>query len=228
MLKYLSATLAIAVGVVLITFYLPIFKVKDILISQQSNCLPENTLSLDLGVSDKNLLTFNTNTQGQNITAKYSCAKSVKVTKQFPNKLKIEVKTKQTIAQIEGSELFLTEEGDITGEPISQNLPKFFLPEKISLMQAGGKFTDPQVLFALNLTSLLLKSDFSPSSVRILEAPDIAVYDAKGIIAIFSQRNSADIQVDSLQSVLAKAKIDATKIAKIDLRFQKPVIEVKK
>ena len=73
-----------------------------------------------------------------------------------------------------------------------------------------------------NLPTIFLP--FTPQNIRIVDGGDVAVYDTTGVIALFLPTKDATLQVDSLQAILAHSKIDEAKIAKIDLRFDKPVI----
>ncbi len=82
-------------------------------------------------------------------------------------------------------------------------------------------------IFEINLASQLSRSDFSVSSIRIIENQTVAAYNFQDAVALFSPNKSLALQVDSLQQVLAKAKIDATKIQKIDLRYDNPTIVFK-
>ncbi|MBI2598847.1 hypothetical protein HYW40_01330 [Candidatus Curtissbacteria bacterium] len=131
----------------------------------------------------------------------------------------------EPVVQIEGTNLYLSKDGKIL-DGVTAKLPVLFLPKDIKIA-AGQMLTDPQVLFAAKIAGILEKSDFAAASVRLLDSHDIAVYNPQSAVAIFSQNKDLNLQIDSLQKVLAKAKIDATKIAKIDLRFDKPVVTFK-
>ena len=212
--------------VVSILIYAQIFKIKKINFKDDNNCINSQVLNKELGINGKNLIVFNTNSLINKIKENYSCVDQVKVSKKYPNFIDIEIQTKEPIVLVEGTQLTLREDGLISEQGSLKNLPKIFLPETIKA-QAGAKIENPQVSFALKTTRELLKSDFTPTAIRILKPPDIAIYDSKGTIVLFSQEKAVDIQVDSLQSVFAKAKIDPTKIAKIDLRFENPVVTTK-
>ncbi len=127
--------------------------------------------------------------------------------------------------QIEGTNLYLAENGQVLDRASSKK-PLLYLDKNIKV-QAGQKITDQQILFAVKIATGLTKSDFTAASIRLLDSRDIAVYSPQDAIAVFSSDKDANLQIDSLQQVLAKAKIDATKISKIDLRFDKPVIVFK-
>lgn len=131
----------------------------------------------------------------------------------------------QAVLAVEGKNLYLSENGLVLDKSASSKPPLFLL--KDTKLTPGQKVEDRQILFAVSLAEQLSKSDFSVAGVRLLESGDVAVYSPGDSIALFSENKDQSMQVDSLQRVLAKAKIDATKITKIDLRFDKPVITFK-
>ncbi|MDO8487595.1 MAG: hypothetical protein Q7S45_04825 [Candidatus Curtissbacteria bacterium] len=131
----------------------------------------------------------------------------------------------EPVVQIEGTDLYLAENGEVVARSGSKK-PLLYLDKNIKFA-AGQKITQGQILFAAKIAAGLIKSDFTVATIRLLDSRDIAVYNPQDAIAVFSSNKDANLQIDSLQQVLAKAKIDATKIVKIDLRFDKPVIAFK-
>ncbi len=131
----------------------------------------------------------------------------------------------QSVVQIDGTNLSLAQNGTVLPKTNSKD-PVLFLSKNTKLKQ-GDKVTDPQTLFAVNIAAQIAKSDFSAAGIRLLDLGDVAVYNTQNAIAIFTSRKDLSAQIDSLQQVLAKAKIDATKISKIDLRYNLPVITFK-
>lgn len=129
------------------------------------------------------------------------------------------------VAQIANTQFSVTIEGDIIPST-SDGLTLLFLPQEAS-PQAGQKLEDAASKFAIKLAELLKKSDFHATSIRILSADNILAYDQKQTIAHFSAQKDAKNQVSTLQQVLAEARIGDDKIAKIDLRFENPVISEK-
>ena len=212
--------------IIFIAIFSPFLKIKKVVFKDENNCLASQSEDKNLNLFGKNILTLNSDVLAKNIKEKYSCTDQAKIKKNYPSTITIEITTKKPVAIIEGTEFSIREDGFVSDQQNTKDLPKIFLPETIKA-QAGSKITDPIVTFTLKITSELQKSDFTPTSIRILNPPDIAIYDSKGTIVLFTQEKTAEIQVDSLQSVFAKAKIDPTKIAKIDLRFEKPVITTK-
>lgn len=206
-----------------IFIYSPLFRLNNIQVNDENNCLSANSIENQQKIMGKNLIFLNTAKLEKNISEKNICVTKIKLQKKYPNSISVILESESAVALIEGTDLAVREDGFISQANLAKNLPKIFLNEKIKA-EAGQKITDTQTIFAITLTKKLEKTDFIPTNVRILTPPDIAIYDQKGTTVLFSQEKDADSQVDSLQSIFAKAKIDATKIAKIDLRFEKPVI----
>ena len=214
--------MAIVVAVVIAILFSPVFKIKSIEFNAQ-NCISDKNQLEKYQVLGKNILLFKSDELSYNLKNDFSCIDQIKITKALPAKLKIEIGVQKPIAKIEGKDLVLTKDGAISTSVQTENLPTIFLPSE-TFLQEGQKVNDATTLFALDVIAQLQKSDFTPQNIRIVEEGDVAVYDTTGLIALFSSLKPASIQVDSLQQVLAKAKIDEAKIAKIDLRFDKPVI----
>ena len=131
----------------------------------------------------------------------------------------------QIVAQIANTNFAIDTEGKIVPKA-SDNLAQLFLPQESS-PEAGQKLEDQTTTFAIKLVGLLEKSDFHATSIRIISADNILAYDQKQTIAHFSAQKDAKVQVNTLQRVLAEARIGDDKIAKIDLRFENPVISNK-
>ncbi len=223
MLKVLAALVVLSTAVYVI-FFSPIFKIKSIDLGGQQNCLYQQEQLEKYHLIGKNLLTISSSNLSQNLRSDFSCIDQIKVEKSFPSTLKIEITTQEPIVKIEGSDLVINKNGIVSKTAQSKSLPTIFLPSGV---QTDQKITDHATLFAIDIAAQLEKTDFVPQNVRIVEGGDVAVYNTQGTIALFSSAKSANAQVDSLQFALGRAKIEPTKISKIDLRFDKPVISAK-
>jgi uncharacterized protein YcfL len=60
--------------------------------------------------------------------------------------------------------------------------------------------------------------------VRLVSPREIEIWLDNDILVLFNLENDIDFQLDSLQLILSRAKIEGKTIKKIDLRFDKPVI----
>lgn len=196
---------------------LTLFTVKNVSLSPQS-CIGEN----DLELTGKFIWGIDPSSVEAALKERFACLDQAKIAKLYPAKLVVSVVTKIPSLAIADTNLGITPEGlVVTGS--QADLPQLFMPQAPQLIP-GQKVIDGKILFAAGTTHLLSKTDFLPQTVRILADGDLAVYDKDDTVAIFSLKKEKEEQVDSLQQVLAAAKIDGAKIAKIDLRFDKPVV----
>ena len=208
--------------IVFVLFYLPFFKVQKIDISQNQDCLKTQDV-FDALQNSKNLFFISKRKLEDTLKSKYSCIGTLEVKKIFPSKLQVNIVLKEPVVKIEGTSLMITDDGQVVEGTLAKDKPILFLPSEVKVV-LGQKISQQAIIFAVGITSKLLKSDFLPVNVRITGHDDVAIYNQQGQLAIFSSKKDKEEQVDSLQQVISKAKIDSAKIAKIDLRFDKPVI----
>jgi len=204
-----------------------LFRLKTYNISNNTTCLPQDNLLQDLEVFHKNIFFLNTEQLVEKIKLKYPCVRESKIRKVLPSKVEISLELDEPVAKIGSKNLVITSEGLVIGaKEEDKNLPLLDF-EKANDTENGQRVSDEVVLFALKVTHALLKTDYSVQSVRVIDSNTIAAYARNDLLAIFSKNKNEFLQVDSLQQVLARTKIDESKISKIDLRFDKPVIEYK-
>lgn len=222
MAKFL-VVIVVLVALVSGVLFSPIFKIKSAAFAKDQSCLNNSSQLEKFDVFGKNIFLFNSQNLAKDLKMEFACIDTVNIQKVLPSKLDFDIVAKQPVAKIEGTSLAATKDGLIVESPKQTQVPTIFLSYD-KYAQVAGKIVDEKVLFALQVAASLIKSDFVPQNIRILDLGDVAVYGNYNIVAIFSSSKDADVQLDSLQSVLARSKIDAAKIAKIDLRFDNPVI----
>lgn len=193
-------------------------QVRKVEIDKSASCINEKII---VELKGKNLLLINSNKIKEEIKNQSPCIKEIAIKKIFPQKLRLTIDTQKEVAKIENSSLAITENGLVITQT-DPNLPTIYSGKSVGITQ-GQTVSDPDLLQGLKISGILSKSDFNAQSIRVVDG-DIAFYDVNGLIVLFSKSQDPKIQVDSLQQVLAKTKIDASKIAKIDLRFMQPVV----
>lgn len=200
-----------------------IFIVKNVTVSEKDACVERENLINEAGILKKSVFLINAGTISNHLLKKFKCLENVEVLIQIPSSVEIKYYGVKPVARVDSSNLFLTSGGlAIIAQTSENNLPVFFLPQGIEVSE-GAKITDPNSILALEIINLLLKSDFIPTNVRIVN-DSITVYNQQDTVVIFSTKKKAETQSDSLQKVLAKVKMEPKKISKIDLRFDDPII----
>lgn len=212
------------VGVVLIFLFLfsYIFTVKNISIHTDYPCVTEEEVNSQITIKGQSLFLIQKNQISEQILKKISCIEKVDLKTKLPSTLEISYSGKNPVARVDSSDIFLTASGLAISVSHVQNLPTIFPPEGFQA-SVGTNISDPEMLTALKIVNSLSKSDFVPTNVRIVN-DSITVYNQQDSVVIFSTKKQAEIQTDSLQKVLAKAKIESKKISKIDMRFDNPII----
>lgn len=208
-----------------IFFPSPLLKVRNIQISQEKDCLKSDDV-LDL---TKNQIIFFLDTQKieNELKTKFPCIFEISLQKNLPSILKVNLSEDKIVAKVNGTNFYLTLKGEILETNTKHNLPLIFLPQDYK-NEKNTKISDPTILMSLYLLSSLAKTDFTATNLRFLGNGQIAVYNQKGTIAVFSPQKDRNQQLDSLQQVLTAAKIDQAKISKIDLRYNNPIVEYRK
>lgn len=218
---YLAITMVAATALLVLSN--KIFAITKI--EAANSCVTSESLAKDTKILGRNIIFINQNGLKDQIKKRYNCAADIKISKKLPNTLQVAVANFEPSVQIEGTNLYLAVNGQVTDSAGSQK-PILYLTKSIAVAK-NQKVTDKQTVYAAQIAAGLTKSDFNIASIRLLDSGEIAVYSPQDAIAVFSSDKDLNLQIDSLQQVLAKAKIDATKINKIDLRFDKPVITFK-
>lgn len=219
-LSVLVVILTLAVGTILS----PIFRIKNIDIPEKG-CLPPDEVKTDILAKKPNIIFFRAKDAENKILKTYSCITYVKLQKIFPSTVKIDFQSENPLATIDGTNLALTSAKKII-EHRENNLPKIFGASQENPPK-GSDLKDPQLSFVIDALIDLHNSDFIVNSIRIISPDNIVVYNQNDAIAIFSANLDLEKQLNSLQQVLTKSRIDATKIRKVDLRFDKPVVAFK-
>lgn len=214
----LALTLMLIVPAVLV--FSPLFLVKNIRINQKENCArSEAVQELFTG---KNIIFVTSDTVSKTVREKYSCATSVSSKKELPGTLEINIGVSEVVVKVADTDFFLTQQGSVKRGDYDSK-PTLHLLEANSLTE-NSQITNENILNGLKIAAGLTKVDFVADNLRQIDENSFAAYNQSDQAVIFSSKKDPNLQLDSLQFVLSKAKIDGTKIAKIDLRFDKPVI----
>lgn len=79
--------------------------------------------------------------------------------------------------------------------------------------------------FKEQISSKIDPETFTIAEVREVDDFTLAVTSQNNIVALFSSQSDVESQISSLQTILAKSRIESKQVKKIDLRFNKTVVE---
>jgi len=177
----------------------------------------------------KNLLFFPSQKLKEEIKENFPQTGELKIKKKIFNTLSFELQSKKPVVALAielpgGLFYWLDEEGIVLSKiDKSHDLPLIFLKDD-PVLEVGQtfKYGNNQNLMSLviGLKMHLLES----KTIRLVSPREIEVWLEDGALILFNGEKDVNIQLDSLQLILSRAKIEGKTIKKIDLRFDKPVI----
>jgi hypothetical protein len=162
----------------------------------------------------------------------------------LPNKLVFELERRKEVAVLgfelkledkettsSGKPIFETtkdfflvdEEGVVVKKENNNLLPLILLSEELNL-NIGQKVPKKEIVEAIKFLTNLRLNLLEPKVAKITSPYSLSVWLEDGKEALFSLKKEIQVQVDSLQFILSRSKIEGRKIKKIDLRFDKPVV----
>lgn len=157
----------------------------------------------------------------------------IKITKTFPDKLVIEVKEEASIAVLKATDgyFILGKEGKIlkkNKKTYENNLPiiNFYQPFYYSLFSVGEKITNQEILSALFLIEKLNRIQIIPQTVDI-NSFNMLIFNLGEEKIFFDGNKDLDKQYEEFKVLIKKLKIQGIEYRVIDMRFNKPIIQLK-
>ncbi|MBI3341797.1 hypothetical protein HY024_01610 [Candidatus Curtissbacteria bacterium] len=226
MSKMLPVLVIIGVLITIFIFLFDFLDFKNFNIQSEKDCITTQQATEIIKAQKPNLLFINKAEILNALRNKYHCVENANFEASFPT-LNIQIKNNLLVARLGDTNIYVNSNLRTMqqGTP-SASVPTLY-PQDTVPPKPNQTISDKLTVFALNLIKALKDSDFTINNVRVLDAQNIIVYNPQNAIAVFSSQVDLKNQINSLQSVIAKSRIDATKISKIDLRFDKPVVVFK-
>lgn len=211
-------------------FTLQELKLQRVRCSMSSgNTCPAPIIAQLESLTNHSLLTLDLAMLRDQIYAVYPQVSRIDIQSRFPQELHVNIHTKANAAALktgpETTALVVASDNTIT-ELTDQPNPDYpvILYAQAEKFAVGETITDQAALFSLSLASTLKEGFISFSQVKIQDPETITVQLDEGFTAVFSSALDVSRQVNTLQLILSKAKIDQTTPI-IDLRFKQPVLK---
>lgn len=214
-------------------------------ISCQPPCQSDVQSQLTSLTEGKNILFLSSKVISQKVLETFLIVKEAKIKKRLPNKLVYEFKIKEPqvalifevplespkVASDSSKPEFLTtgeflivdSEGVLLEKAESSNLPLLLLKGLLDL-QVGQKVDQEEILITLKIIRDLKLALFEPKLGKIVFDRTLEIWLSDNLEVFFSLMKEEKPQLDSLQFIFSRAKIEGKKIKKVDLRFDKPVV----
>jgi len=220
-----------------------IFSIQRININGNTPCIQDYKILQTDKLKGQNIFLIDKKEFAADIQNKYICVGDIKIIKQFPNSIQIEILGRQpkiTIINVnnEASEsaiilnnldasafsperlpekdsFLVDNEGVVFSNSQRDDLPKVYFQNNAEL---GQKIPIQKILEILNKIKI-----FGLTPIASLLTPENNYFVYSNPKIYFDLKGNLEFQLASLQLILKTAKID-TNIEFIDLRFDKPVI----
>lgn len=210
----------------------------------ETSCSSEVEKELGRLASGKNILFISRKEFKKEVLKKELMFKDVKIFVRLPDEVIFEFKKREPEAAVvvqsgienkQASESakpeFLTTEdffivdrdGVILAKEKKSDLPLVLVTTTIEA-KIGERINQDELLKAVELLADLRLNLLEPKLVRLLSGRSMEVWFKDNITSVFSGKKNLKNQLDSLQLIFSRAKIEGRKIKRVDLRFDKPVV----
>lgn len=237
----------------ILTFFLirsNIFTIKTVDVRlEKIACGDSNQIKDSSKALGQNFFLINSAKIESDLKKNYLCIKAVKISRYFPNKIKLQVfgrepyvilvvlKTEEATSsatlnqfiEASGSAIISFEQGEIEnfvidGEGIiySQNIDQINIPK--IYFPDDIKVESDLLKDVLKILERVKTFDLDTKEVKIYQRSILLVNAMPRVI--FKLDANIDTQLASLQLILAQAKIDEANLEFIDLRFDKPIVRL--
>lgn len=204
------------------------FKINQVIcFDNQDPCQAElwfKTNSLLLG---KNIISLSPQKTEALIKEELPGIDQVKLEKKLPDKLIVHLVKRKPIAVIEANgEYYQVDYQGVILAKLDQptDLP-LIVSGEFSVTVDNRQFKSDLVLSSLDFLYQLLISNIEARRIEITDSRELTVFLKTGPKVLISLNKNIKEQVDSLQLILERAKIEGKQIELIDLRFDKPIIK---
>jgi len=176
----------------------------------------------------KNLIFFPSQKLEKEIRESFPQAGDLKIKKRIFT-LSFELHSKKPVAALSveppGSLFYwLDEEGIVLAKTDKNNGLPLILIKNDPVLEVGQAFEYGNSQALMSLVIGLKMHLVESKTLRLVSPREIEVWLEDEVLILFNGEKDVGVQLDSLQLILSRAKIEGKTIKKIDLRFDKPVI----
>lgn len=173
----------------------------------------------------RSLLTLDTTSIQNKVLDENLALRKIIIKKDFPDKLVIEVWERTPVAVI--NEFVVDKDGLVFHEASSRhqlNLPELEVTQE-QKYQLGDRLVGGVVRNSLQvIKSIQQNEERGLESITLEERGILKIVTSDKAEILLDSGKDIDKQIASLQTILKDAKINGKQVAKIDLRFAKPVV----
>lgn len=203
------------------------FRIKQaICFENHSSCQSNLWLKVNSLVLGQNVLFLSPQKISQQIKDELPKIEEAKVEKKLPDKLIIHLSKRKPIAVVEvGGEYWKVDYQGVVLARVNQpvDLPLVVSNELLTFSE-GQWIDEPSILAGLDYLYKLLFNGIETRRVEVVNSKELIIHLKTGATVLVSIDTGRQQEVNSLQLILERTKIEGKKIEVIDMRFDKPVI----
>ncbi len=224
------AILFFALGIAVLIFVLNDWRVKIIKIEG----IPKEVVLYGLeNIKNASLITLSPHEVGERMKRSNPFISRIQVTKKYPQILILTIATAEPLAYFESDSGFfvLSQEGRVLSKlkevPSSFNLPVIHYFEKLHFVsyQPGDLLNYKDINMTLKILKKMSEMGMKINTIDI-DGVDMIGFSLKGKTIVFSSEKDIDAQVYQLEQIVHQFKIQGTDFKKLDLRFNRPILEL--
>lgn len=193
----------------------------------------------------KNIIFFKTESLVKKVLSENLSVKEARIRKNLPDKITVEIKNREPIAAIGvqltlGTEksasesarqeftiseevLEIDEQGIVLAKAKKTDLPIILIDKPLNI-EVGQKIMEDKLLKITNILYKMKLYLLEPKIVQPFSSKIAKIWLKDNLLVQMSLEKDFKSQLDSLQLILGRAKIEGKKASRLDLQFDKPVI----
>lgn len=159
------------------------------------------------------------------ISLNYPEVDNLEIKRVLPKQLSFELTASSARAAIKGEKYFLVNARGLVLKISDQpgDLP-VILMDSVKNVGVGQGFDQKEIIPTIEILSNLEARKLHPTMAKIISPQRVNIWLNNGTLVNVSLQKEANLQLDSLQVILARVKMEGKALREIDLRFDKPVI----
>lgn len=179
----------------------------------------------------KNILFLSDRDVTEQVRSRFPALTVIQVEKSYPSSLTLTIRSEKPFASLvtDGGYMSLSEKGTVLKKVRDKTPPEpaihFYQPVRHNEYQMGQVITYSQLQKTLVFIRALTDEGFRVETVAI-DSVDMIACKTRGFTVAFSQKRDTELQKYELRQLVKQLKIGTLRVKRLDLRFDKPVVEL--
>lgn len=220
--------LGAVIGFFLLYRYGTILEISSVIVIGASK---EEKIVIASFLKKKNLLLLNETDVALQVRSRFPALTVREITKNYPGSLTVVITSEKPFAFLvtDNGYLSISQKGTVLEKVRDKKTPEpaiqFYQSIRHNEYQMGQVITYVQLQKALVFVRTLLDEGFKVETVAI-DSVDMIACKTRGFTVAFSQKRDTELQKYELRQLVKQLKIGTLRVKRLDLRFDKPVVEL--